>query len=374
MKRKVTRGTRALFEELFLDDDGTPLFPMDASKYPAVSVLDPNGVSVQDGLAVLLSDGRYQYSWFVPADADLNTSESAWTLRWVFLPSQGNRTIERSLEFDVIDSASISDQERGYTYLVMQGTSERLFTRFRLDQEELTCCVTGPDGHQLLVAKSGMQRVDDRGEIVYYFDTPALGAVGDYLVVWRSRQTVLSAATMGIQMLRVPESSFYYVVPSLRMLIDKTQKRIGLVQSYSDSDMYEYLRRGVDVLNVENPITHWTLGTIPHGFDSFVVMAAAEWGLAAQYVTEELRFSFSGQTTTLDSDRSAIYDAAMTRIRTYLDANLQKAKVGYLRSFSMSHNANRPYDFGLGSFIVPIQQVRTGQLNVMPLLSSIGLI
>jgi hypothetical protein len=162
------------------------------------------------------------------------------------------------------------------------------------------------------------------------------------------------------------------------MLLDKAQKRIGLVQAYSDSDMYEYMLRGVDVVNSTNPVTFWSLHQFPSyaaGMVHYMILAAAEWGLRAQYLAEgELNsFSFSGQTVTLDVERTSVYDSMLANIRDYLRENLQPTKRNLLRRVSPGSLAVRPYDFGLGSLVIPVQTINAGAQQLLPLLSRIGI-
>jgi hypothetical protein len=161
------------------------------------------------------------------------------------------------------------------------------------------------------------------------------------------------------------------------MLIDKVQKKIGHVQAYSDSDMYEYMVRGTEYVNAVNPITGWTLVNWPaqYGMTNFLLMAAAWWGLNAQYLSEgELAFNFSGQTVTLDVDRTGYYSDAMGRLKDYLDTQLQQTKRNMLRRVSVGAIATRPYDFGLQSLVARVQTVNGGNGTVLPLFSQLGLI
>lgn len=377
MQRQVTRGTNVIFAETFFETDGSVIVPTDPSRYPQISILDPEGTIVQEGLGVQISEGRYQYTWFVPVDAVLNNAAQTWSVVW-YMDAHGGRVVNKELQFDVTDVTDITDTERAFSYLTMLGTSERLFLRFRVPQEEIVCTVTAPDGSQILTPATSMNRVDDRGEFVYYFDTPALTKTGDYIVVWQSRQTRISSAVTSVQMLRVPENCFYYLAPALRMLIDKAQKRTGLVQAYSDPDIYEYLKKGVDILNGYNPISSWTISTIPFtaGFETFLTYAAGIYALQAQILgeTDINKFSFSGQTATLDVDRTPGYESILQRMQDQLDKNVEKAKIGLMRQRSMSYNANRPYDLSINSLIIPLQ-FRVGHaLNGLPLLTTIGLI
>lgn len=373
--RQTIRGTTAVFEELFIEDDGTPIPPADPNS-PRATIKDPNGVTLSAGGGVSLGDGRFRFTWFVPVDAEVSSADSAYRVEWLF-ESATNRTIEKSLDFEVSDSVDVTPQERGYTYITLQNESERLFIRFRQPQETLTCTVSAPDNSKYQVDLNDITRVDDRGSIVYYIDTPALTKTGVYHVIWRARQTQISPNTTSIQQLRVPECLFWEMAPSLRMLLDKAQKRIGLVQAYSDSDMYEYLLRGIDIVNSTNPVTSWNFNAFPvmFGMPSYLLLAAGQWGLRAQYLAEgELNsFSFSGQTTTLDVDRQGVYESMLQNITDYLRENLQPTKRNMLRRVSPGSLAVRPYDFGLGSFVMPVMTANAGSQQLLPLLSRIGI-
>ena len=80
--QKVVRGTSVLFQELFIEEDGTPLLPSDPSAYPSLSIMSPTEEAIQTGVAtqVPASPGRWQFSWFVPADAELSTSDTPWQI------------------------------------------------------------------------------------------------------------------------------------------------------------------------------------------------------------------------------------------------------------------------------------------------------
>ena len=108
---------------------------------------------------------------------------------------------------------------------------------------------------------------------------------------------------------------------------------------------------------------------------TFLIAAAAWWGLQAQYLSEgELSFSFSGQTVTLDVDRTGIYESAMSRLKDYLDSELEKTKRNALRRVSVGAIATRPYDFGLTSLVTRVQTVNGGNSQVLPLFSRLGLV
>lgn len=373
--QKVVRGTPVVFEQLFLDESGTPLIPTDPLAYPSISIVSPSEEVIQTGVAISSGSGRWKFTWFAPADAEMLGPDSPWRIDWMVV-TNGGRQVLRQSNFVVIDNIEASTDERSYTNLTYIGNSERAIIKFKHRQSELSVRLIDQSQAEVDMSSSVVEIQQDNF-YVYYVDTPPLVSSGCLLVVWNSRQTTLSPTTTVVQQIRVPEMRFWWMQPSLRMLIDKVQKKLGHVQSYSDSDLYEYLTRGTEYINAANPITNWSLLNWPgtFGMDNFLLMASAWWGLNAQYLSEgELAFSFSGQSVTLDVDRTGYYADAMGRLKDYLDKELQTTKRNMLRRSSVGSIATRPYDFGLQSLVTKVQTVNGGQGNALPMFSRLGLV
>jgi len=373
--QKVVRGTPTVFEQLFVDDSGSSILPLDPSAYPAVSIVSPSEEVIQSGVAISVGDGRWRFTWFVPADAEILGPDNPWRIDWLMVTSSG-RQVERQTNFSVIDNIEATPDERSYTNLTYRGNSERALIKFKNAQEMVNVTIIDPTKTETNLS-STLQTIQSDGFYNYFVDTPPLEASGCYLVVWSTRQTSVSPVTTMVQQIRVPEMNFWFVQPSLRMLMDKIQKKSGHVQAYSDADLYEYILRGTEYINAVNPITGWSFVNWPssYGMGNFLLMASAWWGLNAQYLSEaEASFSFSGQTVTLQVDRTAAYEAAMTRLQTYLDKELQHTKRNMLRRVSVGAISTRPYDFGLQSLVTKIQSVNGGQNQVLPMFSRLGLV
>lgn len=369
--QSVVRGSVALFEQLFVDQSGDPIIPGDPTRYPEVTISDRDGVDVQTGIAIAIGDGRWRFQWFVPADAELSTALDQWAIEWRIITSTG-REVVKSSNFAVIDTIEANPTERAYTSLVYEGTSDRLIIKFRNKPNEIS--LRFDDGRIVTDLTPSINEVRQDGYFVYYADTPPLDR-GCYMSIWQSRENLLAPQVTFVQQTRVPDRSFWALQPDLRMFMDKVQKKVGHVQAYSDSDMYGYLLRGVDVINGYNPPTNWGLQTMLNyaGLSSYLLLAAAWWGLQAQYLSEgELAFNFSGQTITLDVDRTSYYDSALSRIKEYLD-NLTKVKAALIRKVSVGSVNVRPYSYRFNNRVWKVQSSR-GVSNFLPLLTDLGLI
>jgi hypothetical protein len=371
--RQVTKGTSANFDTFFLDEDKNPLVPLN-DNYPTVSIEDPEGNILTQGQGANVGQGRYRFSWFVPVDSPSTSGDHYYQITWYFTTID-NQQLTRQAQFAIISDADLSPTERSYTYLCAYKESERLLIRFRQEPEELAVTLIAPNGEQFVASKPDMTMVQDGGSFVYYVDSPPLEGYGNYTVMWRSRQTLISQRNISVQQVRVPEPLFYTLAPSLRMMIDKSQKKTGLVQAYSDSDIYEYLTRGAGFINQTNPITYWSLANFPgaFGFTEYLLMASALWALNAQYLAEiELNTgSFSGQTITFDVDRGGAYESAITRLQEQLKDGLQNTKRGWLRTMSTGVIAGRPYDYGLQSLVTRVWSQQGNQ--ILPLLARLGI-
>jgi len=258
-----------------------------------VSIVSPSEEVIQSGVAVTAGDGRWRFTWFVPADAEMLGPDNPWRIDWLMVTA-GGRQVERQTNFMLIDNIEATPDERSYTNLTYKGNSERALIKFKNAQESVNVTLMDQSGAETDLS-STLQTIQSDGFYNYFVDTPVLDTPGCYIVVWNTRQTSVSPNATMIQQIRVPEMNFWFVQPSLRMLLDKIQKKIGHVQAYSDADLYEYILRGTEYINAVNPITGWTFNNWPssYGMGNFLLMASAWWGLNAQYLSEaEASFNF----------------------------------------------------------------------------------
>ena len=111
----------------------------------------------------------------------------------------------------------------------------------------------------------GMMEKD--GEYVFWYDTPSLGT-GEFNVFWGLRETAVSSMEYDHQLIRVPHWTYWSLDKSLRMIIDKLQKKMGWVQSYSNDQTLEYILQGIGMVNQVMPATSWQLNSIPTMMDA----------------------------------------------------------------------------------------------------------
>jgi len=358
MALQLTRGTGWSFESPPFEEypGGPAILPVDPSSYPQFVITDPEGTIIQQGVARPLTDRVYTSYFHVPMDAMLSSPGESWRISWVLVSTNG-RQIEASLDFDVVDTIDVTEDERAYTYVVRLNRGERLLFRTMQRPEELSVEVLDLSGNVIFTADrranagipaqaDEIQEVVEGSQYVYYIDLPNFTTAGEYHAVWDWRQTIVSPLETTMQVVRVVPQGIWQWFTPLRMMIDKLQKKQGRPHAYTDADIYEYLLRGVDAVNAKSPGTSWTLINFPHicGADSLLLAGAALWALRAQYIMEgELAFSYGGQTLSLDLDHTGTYSEAASMWQQWLDDNARPSKLCVLRRGGNTMVGLRPY-------------------------------
>lgn len=327
------RGISVVFEIDFFDDAPTnsiPAVPANPATDPSWAIVDPSGVEITSGVgAPGASAGRWAATWNVPPDAPLSTQSNKWRIVWNIV-TQTNRQLQQTQTFDVVELRTPDTLEdlRSHAYLTYQGNSERLI--LRLPSRPSTLSVQGfkstaianpcPEDTATFagtLAGAEITEIEEQNLFVYIFDTPALMDLGEYQIVWNYRLTPTSPNETPIQRIFVPPRVFWSLAPSLRVLIDKLQKKQGTVHAYADADVYEYFSQGVGMLNGVTPATNWDLSNFPYNAATvrFLIEAAALHAMnAQQMLSGELQFSFSGQSVTLDMDQQGVYGEIAQRL------------------------------------------------------------
>lgn len=394
----LLRKASHVFRQGFFQEDMTgsgsgscdiPLVPLDASRYPSFQVVDINGQIVSAGLATVDGTaGNYRVEFFCPADAPISNDDRRWRLEWFFI-DEDNRQVHKVTEFDVRDPDITASEVRDLKLMAMACQEFRVFIRelkrpysIRLDvmnagnpDELIAENVLFPgsgSGNQTLLTETA-----DSETFVYHYTIPIdlLRAGYTYQAVWQISETISTAPQFAFQIIEVPQPTILQFFPSLRMVIDKYQKRRELLQAYQDSDIYEYLLRGIEIVNGWHPLTSYTMTSLPSPLIPFWLLAGQLWGLNAQHLLEtDLQFDFSGQTVTLNYDHTGNLDTAIQRATSFLADNLTKTKTPLFRRASgVGAFAGKPYRFNaLHNFTYPISNF--GSNDFLTLISNIGLL
>lgn len=161
-------------------------------------------------------------------------------------------------------------------------------------------------------------------------------AVGDYLFRLTARIPNRRGLHVENVLVRIVPNNFWRLYPSLQIQLDRARKRPDMINSYSDSDYYEAICRGIAMINIAPPqVTNWVLEDFPLGgrywgqydLSHFLLAGAGIWLLQAQTVAYgEIGFQFTGQTVTLDYDPSGNLGGVIESWLNEINLKLPRAK------------------------------------------------
>lgn len=356
--RVLYRGQTYNFYANFLDEQ-TPLQRFNDS-YPLYAIYDINGLEVQSGTATNLPQSGYYVVSFTPdLAASLSTEQQSWYIKWLFMTNSGRQVtfVER---FDVVDEITIETATTAQQVIGIANKYIRTFVEVGVVPFDITLDVFPADTSNYEIpivsgktynpnpATDAVHRVKntETGGYVYYYNIPptTLTENTQYIATWDITETAASVANTVIQKIQVVYFPVLIKISQLRMLIDKVQKQTGRVQAYEDADIIAYLTEGLKLVNSIFPITSYTETNVPSSLDFYWTIAAAWYGLNAQYLLEaDVAFNFSGQTVTLDADRTGYLDTQLARLWDLLSTQLPKLKMKLVRARSLGTVSVRPY-------------------------------
>jgi hypothetical protein len=382
----LLRGATHTFRQSFYEDEAhcIPVVPLDSSRYPSYNIIDINGQIIASGIAQLDgSPGNYKVDFFVPQDAEISNDDRRWRVEF-FMVSDRNRQMQVVQEFDVRD-ADVPEDPLELKLMALAGQPFRACIRLPYRPYHLSLQVTNAtDSTDILLEEASYptspsgnvltETIDD-GTYVYCWELTGLEECHTYQSIWSVQKTASSGYDYMYQIIEVPPSAILQFFVSLRMVIDKFQKRRDMVQAYQDSDIYEYLTRGAEIVNAYSPVTSYSMTAMPPVLAPYWLMASAMWGLNAQHLLEvDIGFSFSGQTVTLEYDHASQLESAVQRALDFLENRLEKTKLAlYRRGQRVGVVAGRPYRAGgIDNYVFPLQSVNSA--DYLGLLSKVGLL
>lgn len=330
----------------------TPLQPYNSS-YPLYAIYDINGLEVQSGTATALPQPGYYVVSFTPdPGAALSTEQQSWYIKWLFVTNSGRQLtfVER---FDVVDEITIETATTAQQIIGLYNKIIRTFVEVSIVPFDITLDIYPAADYNTPVVSGKTYPTDinrvrntETGGYVYYYNIPAstLAENTQYMAVWDITNTVADVPNTVVQKIQVVYFPTLVKISQLRMLIDKIQKQTGRLHAYEDADIIGYLTEGLKLINSIFPITSYTEVTVPESLDFYWTIAAAWYGLNAQYLLEaETAFNFSGQTVTLDVDRTGYLDTEIARLWDLLSTQLPKLKMKLVRARGLGTVGVRPY-------------------------------
>jgi intein/homing endonuclease len=313
--RILVRGNLEFFNWKFFYDtaETQPIIPLDPQAYPSYRILDPSGTILAQGVAVPAgTPGTWKVGWVVPRTAQLTNVNRRYQMSTVMVDKE-MRQWELSWEFDVVESAVTAQDPELQQFLSFIKTPVRLFFKNTVRPSELSVKFfpKGQDGTPSFAAyftypvpspitATDIVEFEDGTGFTYYADTPPVSLAGSYSALWQVRDTPISQVDYEHQVVQVVTSSAMHMVNSLRMLVDKLQKKLGLSFAYANEDLYEYILEGTKLVNSYWPPSNYSASSPPNSIEAFIVLGAAWWGLNAQRILyAETNLSFCVDLETL---------------------------------------------------------------------------
>ena len=360
-----------------------PVVPIN-SDYPKYAIYDPNGVEILSGTGSAgVGIGVWQAQLMLDENLLLTTPEERYKIKWIIV-NANNQQFESSQEFELFDQVVSEPEEREQKYITLAGQEVRLRLSLTHEPDDLGVALFQGNNDQNVIfsaPKTSLTKVRNGNEYVFYVDLPANTTMlnTDYSIIWKIRRTPTDTQQYTYQSLRAIGPATLNLITSLRMLIDKFQKRLGTVQAYEDSDIVEYLTRGSELLNGNFPLTNYSYSTMPGQLSVFHILLSAWYALNAQQILEiDLGFDFSGQSVTLNYDHAGALSDVMGKWQEYVSTNLTAAKMQILNAQgSVGTSAGRGYRFtqnftykvaSLGTSGVVTPNSVIGQMNTLGLL------
>jgi hypothetical protein len=377
----------------FYDETKTqPVQSLDPQTYPSYQILSPNGEMFAQGVATIgASPGYWKVGWVVPPTAELTNVNRRYRFQCVMVDRE-SRQFEVSFEFDVVESAIKAQEPKPEQYLAFVGDPVRIMFENTVRPDFLRVVVTPREQDTIIVQQASLTypipvtpsptdliEVQQGTGYTYYFDVSSFDTIGEYAAKWVVRDTALSPIDSEFQPITIISTNMMFMARSLRMLIDKLQKKLGIVFAYNNETLVEYLRMGNQVINAYWPPTSVTLeqatasNSSTKPLEAFIVLAAAWWGLGAQSALySETNLDFSGQTTTLGYNPAGEIESLRGTFKEVLDNQVSNTKKNLMRwASSVGSVATRPYRYRTNQ-VFPISS-GTGQ-EILETMVTLGIL
>lgn len=338
MLNSVSPGASFEIDVMFKDHNGQAF----TGTVPAVfNVRDFNGKLVVSGSGTqdAARPGRWYATITLPENSPIGTVNDKYSLNWT-IKGQGDQRTATEM-FSVVPTDNYQYLENDKVLIEGSALQDSLIIPSNIDLSEIKFGLRSENGeyvYQSMAAPAPTGIAYDKH--IYSVTTPTLvnmraGDVGlrPYVAEWL--YTTEDGET-------IPEYHFIYVVNTrilmfmndLKRFVDKARNEdINPNLRYTDIDLAHYVLQGMAKLNFYPPqLTNWSITTLPHNFNVALTYCAAWEALNAQLLAEgQSAFDFSGQSVSLNVDRTPALEAAIGRIESWLEANVKPAKKIFAR-------------------------------------------
>lgn len=347
---RCVEGTNLIATETFVDEYEQPAMPLENSAGPLVRLLDGKDLITEVYATPYASEpGAWRVDLPVP-QMDLH-EETTLKLVWTFVDSEGERH-RSSQQVVVIPSV----QERTEDIIVMAGRDVHMTVVLPIHVD------MGRKARAADVSKGIPARKAKEGDLltlsVYRNNEPLMDNLPhtdvSVQVLSRSNQTVIRMPNVTgdaklepllLYIQHVKKDTFspvsytfkvWVITPQILLASNSLEQFINKARlsnvipelEYTQSDLIEYLSRGLNLFNSFLPILTNFNGTNMQGqiLDGWL-QCSAYYALSAQLQAEgAMAFDFSGAETQLNVDRTPAIEAALGRVESALTEYVKPMK------------------------------------------------
>lgn len=324
---RVIEGETATLTQVFLRPDGDPMLPLDFSHGPLITGLDPDGEIIIESNAIPDgAPGTWSTTFAVPVLG--LRDEITVTVIWYFEHEDGNDrvvqsiTIEPQREHRITDIVVLMDDQEATTFDVVVPWSVRdtdtvAFSLSLNNEVVARYTTTDPD---VVLLNRFSARTEYRLPIA---GTPARIAPYALIAIYKAADKSVAESNKTTTFKVWPVTPQILVAASMvQDFCDRARLENVIPElEYTQADLVQYLYRGLATFNQLPPRATDFTGTNMQGqfLDAWIICACIQ-ALSAQFLAEgSLAFDFSGQTVSLNMDRSPAIEATLGRLENQLN-------------------------------------------------------
>ncbi len=339
----VVAGQEIQTEEFFRGANDAPLTFSAPVKY---TIRDFNDAKVLEGFASQDSYNlaRWTAQFTIPSTAPIGKPGQKYKIEWEAKTASG-AVYNRSDYFDLETATEFSDGERDIDErIVMEGDyfSDSIIVPANEIIDAISVSVADMYGN--VAYDSGALSIEPASSDLcsqrFYHKSPAklstliapIYNCVPFMVTWT--YNVNGIDNRIIHFLYAVNSRTINMLANIRTRIDKARNvAYNPALTWYDTDLIKYLDLGLQMFNA-NPPTHtsFSMVNLPEPLTYPVLQCAVFNALSAQAMAEgQAAFNMSGQSVTLDVDRTASIEAEISRVQSYIDQNLKQTKRLHIR-------------------------------------------
>jgi len=318
-----------------------------------------NASSVKPGMYIIRSDATI----LVPGTIPVNNNGTRYQISW--------RLVCGSQDYYSFDNFTVHTQEynrEGPTDIVeLFGTTSSVYLKTSNTVSNLNIALYRGNS-SVYTAPIDTSPTTDQDGYVYeaVINTASLSvsaSLDPLSVVWSYDTNQIESSAMYLI-----NPSILQAARDLESFLNKALIDTGIDPSttFSTVDMIRHLRVGADIFNSVARPTTFTMTNAASGVRQYWLMYAAIDACRSQYLAEGMKaFNFSGQTVSLDIDRSPFWDSMSQQLQSQADQYVKPfkdnlAKYG-INGGDGSASGPRPGNVGtIGISLSPITPLRFG--------------